>query len=790
MFRNSEQKKNTKTKKEKEREREMPPKGAWQESKKKVNVWAKWMREVGEDEKRFVRRDMWRHLPLVNSAEHQIVLASDNDGYFLTLVSATSRKLLGVREHAEAFASVNFAEGQEFGTYFFVGSKSGELARVDGLDPATDDSGTKEKLLPEYRSMDHFYLDQRPRFLPLGPAALYRGIWVEHKNGTERTLREKENYFKKNAVKIAKSGLDKFLHGGLFEAGENWRMQDPFLNKFISESQKAHLAVFFNEPDEAINLGLLSFHTGKIVARVVCAVRGCPFVFVDDVGAVWVLNQADEECEVAFRTVSGGCTAWTVRQFLFWITSTAEEKHKLVWNRFVFEFVGLTLRGQSRLDHQSLDTLVVLVKGDQMAIKFLNLTVKPTTWEDEFKELKRRLPSNSAVQRESLMDVFKMPLRNTDGKPPSMVFEGQDAGFALAPGASAPAPKRPTRTRLQRISVETLSRIAQHAVNLYNAELKAGEAEDGEAKEEEIKVDTQRLLGSGTNGAVYAVNNFALKLSLVDPGKTRHWMTELDVSKIAAGKDAQDGPGPLYLSGGTFSLAPDSIGFLLMERMQTSLRDAVEENDTPLQWAGELLEVIRKAAERKLVCTDVHLGNWMVNMRGGKITKLRMIDFGACEICGVDDEFGPAYTIQNVRFEERENITNVIELYLLVHFLSSCQIVLWNDLWSPGIVVILKRVNALVAALVTGQPAGTSSLINRVKRALLDKGEGKLSPLEYWVFGENIRTHKTRDSDGVNKVATASFGRVKEFETMQAFIDTLFEKGEKGAVTILKRNKN
>jgi len=776
-------------------------------------VWAKWTNDVDEEEKRFVRRDMWRHLPLRNTAEHQIVLASDKNGYFLTLVSATSPDLAGVREHAEAFASVNLDTGQEFGTYFFVGSKSGELARVDGLDAKTDDEGTKEKFLPEYRSMAHFFSDQRPRFLPLGPAALYRGIWVEHKNGTERTLREKEEYFKKNAVKIAKSGLDKFLRRGLFEAGENWQSQDPFLNEFISTSQKAHLAVFFNEPDESINLRLLSFHTRKNVARVVCAVRGCPFLFVDDEGVVWFLKQEDEECEVAFRTVNGGCTAWSVRQFLFWITSTAEEKHKLVWNRFVFEFVGLTLRGQSMLDHQSLDTLVVLVKGDQMAVKYLDLTVNPTTWREEFEELRRHLPSNSAITRQDLLDVFKMPLRNTDGKPPSMRHEGEDAGFVPAPDASARVRRRPAMRRLQRISAEDLQSIAAHAVRTYKAEVRArgaeakdaegkdAEAKDAEAKDEgedaQMNVNTRTLLGLGSNGAVYAVNDSALKLSLVNNDhehlhQRESWENELKVAKLAAG-DGQSGPGPDYLSGGIVKIGTDNVGFVLMERMQMSLRKAVETIHYPLQWAIELIKALNKAAKTRLVCTDLHLGNWMVNLRNGNIVKMRMIDFGECKECilgeGYEDA-NDAYSIKNIDFKEGE-ITPVIELYSLVHFLSSCQIVLWNDMWSPGVLVALKRVNALITIIrdlqikkmkPTDKQGGRDrSTIGQSETYLIDKviralKTGRHNPLVYWALSiENAGVRKTPPA-AVDKVPTAVFGTMTEFNTLDEFITAVFDK--------------
>ena len=194
----------------------MPPKEVWTRSKTRVQVWAKWMEDVGQDQKRFVRREMRNYLPLVNSAEHQIVLASDDNGYFLTLVSATSDELRGVQEHAEAFASVNVNRGAENGTYYHVGSKSGVLTPVDVLDARGNDETTKEKSLPEYRSMGHFLLDQRPRYLPLGPAALYRGIWVEHLNGRERSSEEKQKYFREKAIKIAESGLDQFLGRGLF----------------------------------------------------------------------------------------------------------------------------------------------------------------------------------------------------------------------------------------------------------------------------------------------------------------------------------------------------------------------------------------------------------------------------------------------------------------------------------------------------------------------------------------------------------------------------------------------
>lgn len=258
----------------------MPPKKVWTRSKTRVQVWAKWMQNVGEDQKRFVRRGMRNYLPLMNSAEHQIVLASDDNGYFLTLVSATSRELRGVQEHAEAFASVNVIRGAVHGTYYHVGSKSGVLTPVDVLDARGNDETTKRKSLPEYRSMDHFELDQRPRYLPLGPAALYRGIWVEHLNGGERSLEEKQEYFRENAIKIAKSGLDQFLGRGLFEAGKDWRTQDTFLNEFISSSQKEHLARVFRVLPRTVDLRLLSLRTKKAVARVVCALEGCPLVLL------------------------------------------------------------------------------------------------------------------------------------------------------------------------------------------------------------------------------------------------------------------------------------------------------------------------------------------------------------------------------------------------------------------------------------------------------------------------------------------------------------------------------
>lgn len=785
----------------------MPPKEVWTRSKTRVQVWAKWMQNVGEDQKRFVRREMRNYLPLVNSAEHQIVLASDDNGYFLTLVSATSRELRGVHEHAEAFASVNVNRGAENGTYYHVGSKSGVLTPVDVLDARGNDETTKEKSLPEYRSMGHFLLDQRPRYLPLGPAALYRGIWVEHLNGRERSSEQKQKYFREKAIKIAESDLDNFLGRGLFEAGEDWRTQDTFLNKFISSSQKAHLARFFKVPPRTVDLRFLSLRTTKTVARVVCALKGCPFVFVDTAGVVWFLSQDGEDCESAFRTQNGDYTVWSVRQFLFWIMWTQDRKHELVWNRFVHEFVALTLRGQSMLDNQSLDTMVVCVKGDHMGIKFLHLPLNDTTWGDEFKELKNNLPSNSAITRGDLMDVFKMPLRNTDSKPPSMLFDGEDAGFVPPSHSPSPMHKRPSMRRLQRISADDLQHIATRAVQTHKAEIQrtGEEAKDDEAKDAQeahsedgqVVVNTNTLLGLGTNGAVYAVNDFALKVSLVNndhehPNKKKRWENELKVAKMAAG-DGQSGPGPGYLSGGIVRIGADDIGFnhigfVLMERMQTSLRKAVETIHYPLQWAIELIKALNSAAKKKLVCTDLHLGNWMVNLRNGNITKMRMIDFGECNECTLGGGFDQdTYLIKNVEFKEK-HIIPVIELYSLVHFLSSCQIVLWNDMWSPGVLVALKRVNALVRTLQSDKfkEIGRSEtfLVDKIKKALQ---HGNHNPLVHWVLGTERGGVRKTPVAAVEKVSTAFFGFVTEFNELAQFISAVFD--EKTIKILEKKNK-
>lgn len=641
----------------------------WVVTKQKVVPSGIWKQNVTDAA--LVGESAKASVPFKASASVAVVTVDVANGKILFPVKPKKAALAGLPEFKEE-SDLGERLGTEYAVALLYGADRDDLRRFDQVRAVIRDGSVFVEReidvaaipdgadLPTFEDMEHFKADYNVNTKPLDgdPADFffYRGIWILRE---EAAPEDAEDYYQSNIEDITFENPDSNLAKGLFyciptgTTMERLTNVDDFSNSYLTPDQRDTYFDLFSLIDRDEVVKFLVMKTGHP------AVYLTADNIVEEQENVKSISNGPvrrgQKKNLLTRSVPG-LKAWTFRQLLFWILDVPE-----LHEQVAKAFVTATSLGKPFLKGQTLDTLIMYWDGSKFGLTFPHRVFEAESqWRRDVYDQRREMPLASLLNSKFLLPY--MGLIKIGKSEEAVTWISQDAWTQVVNTA---------------ITDNTDKRT----------------------------VNADSKLGSGTNGSVFSVNkDKALKMSVVkDLDNIR--VDRLKAEVATARLFSNVGIGPQVFSQGTIVYERRCIGYIYMKRMQSRIIDLLEATVQPDTWADQVFNLLGKVSQRNVFCFDLHLGNCMANSQNGIITEVRLIDFGLCDdTTGVDDSVDPnkqkgQLVLRRVKqkYSDVKQRPKVCLAIMVVQFLSYLQIEEYNEHFSPGVAILLKRLRDLLA---------------------------------------------------------------------------------------------
>jgi len=680
----------------------------WVETTEAVAASGVWTHPRLVTDEKYVRESERRSLPFKKTSQVRIVTVEEESGRFLVPTLTEQAALTSLPEfsdtanlgkdvlHKEILALLDTDEAKdeekdENRTMRVVVRVGADFEVQEVPRSALPDAIN----LPTFDDLDKFKADYELSVPPPHKeCAWYRGIWIAQEEKVSEG--DFEAFYQTKIQDVISENPGTNLAQGLFyclplgraELGRAERDRadferielehlvnvDDFSNNYLTGEQRKVLKKTFRD-----------LELSKTIKKFLVLTDGFSAIFATADNIVQRTTRGEEKN--LLKKAVPGLKAWTFRQLIYWVMDLPTLHTKIV-DQF-FEGVAI---GARFLQHQTLDTMIMYWDGARFNLIFADEHYADNSkWRSDFKKL------DKSASNESLL---------------------LDSEFE-------------TGRRFVKIGKSKASEARIPIVDWNLIVIKAG------IDHESVNFDYK--LGSGTFGSVFAVgDDKALKMTVgydpvappskkpTRPAAAATNQTDEDIGEgaeepiesrnlhadsienvtkeVDRARDFGDKDiGPKVHAHGLYSFLHGRavVGYILMDKMDGRLFEVVHNANPPEsgRWGQQVFELLVKVANTGNFCFDLHAGNCMVKLEGGRISIVRLIDFGLCDAVKPTEEHSRvkrsgrqvlAKITAKFRTNEKKRQEACLAI-MMIQLMSYLQIEQYHVQYSPGVAVLLEK---------------------------------------------------------------------------------------------------